>query len=335
MDRITPERLESLLDAVRGVRVLVVGDVMLDVYLRGGATRISPEAPVPVVQVLEEWLALGGAANVAANIVSLGAKCVLAGVVGDDVQGDRLRRALQEAGISAEGLVTAPERPTTVKTRILVRHQQVARYDRESESDADAATESGLVAAIERLLGEVDVVAVEDYNKGVLTRRVIETALGRSRPHGLPTVVDPKARYFFEYRGATVFKPNLGELAAALRETVPYHDAAWLGATRERLGCDHLLLTLGEEGMALTSKDGSTVRVPATARAVYDVSGAGDTVTAVVATTLAAGASAAEAAVLANIAAGIEVGKAGVATVSLDELRDAIRERFEAGDRQP
>jgi D-beta-D-heptose 7-phosphate kinase/D-beta-D-heptose 1-phosphate adenosyltransferase len=326
LDRITLERLEALLAAFRSVRVLVVGDVMLDVYLRGGASRISPEAPVPVVRVLEEWVALGGAANVAANVVALGAQCVVVGTVGDDLEGEKLRRSLDAAGISAEGLVTTHTRPTTVKTRVLVRHQQVARYDRESEAEADAITEAALVSAIDRLLRDVHVVAVEDYNKGVLTRAVIEAALGRARPHGRPVIVDPKSRFFFGYSGATVFKPNLIELAEALREPVPQGDAAWLQSTRERLGCEHLLLTLGEEGMALVSRDDELLRVPAVARAVYDVSGAGDTVTAVVSVAIAAGASAAEAAILANFAAGIEVGKAGVATVSPDELRHEIRE---------
>lgn len=327
MDRIRTERLEALLAAFRGVRVLVVGDVMLDVYLRGGASRISPEAPVPVVRVAEEWVALGGAANVAANVVALGARCSIVGAVGDDVQGDRLRRALEDAGIDAQGLVVAQGRPTTVKTRVLVRNQQVARYDRESDEYAADDAEAALVDAVERGVRDASVVAAEDYNKGVLTDAVIEATMGRSSGHGLPIIVDPKARNFFEYRGATVFKPNLSELAAALREPIRFNDPDWLHATRDRLACEHLLLTLGEEGMALTSADGGHLRVPAMARSVYDVSGAGDTVTAVIAVALAAGATPREAATLANDAAGIEVGKAGVATVSADELRAVIRDR--------
>lgn len=327
MNRIDPDRLEELLGAFAAVRVLVVGDVMLDVYLRGGASRISPEAPVPVVRVAEEWVALGGAANVAANVVALGARCSIAGIVGDDVQGDRLRAALQSTGIDADGLVTAPGRPTTVKTRVLVRNQQVARYDRESDADADDDIEAALVTAVERLAQEASVIAAEDYNKGVLTRPVIDATMGRGAGERRPVIVDPKARNFFAYGGATVFKPNLAELSAALREPVRFDDAEWLERTRERLGCEHLLLTLGEEGMALTSDDGAQLRVPAMARSVYDVSGAGDTVTAVVAVALAAGASPQEAALLANDAAGIEVGKAGVATVTADELRAVIRDR--------
>lgn len=329
MNRITPDRLEELLAAFRGVRVLVVGDLMLDVYLRGGASRISPEAPVPVVHIAEEWAALGGAANVAANVVALGAACSVVGAVGDDYAGDRLRGALETAGISPAGLVVTPGRPTTVKTRVLVRHQQVARYDRESAAYAEHDAEEALADAVHRLAADASVVAAEDYNKGVLSERVIDAAMGRDGTHDRPVVVDPKARHFFDYHGATVFKPNLVELSAALREPVRPDDPAWLSATRDRLRCEHLLLTLGEDGMALASPGGARLRVPAMARSVYDVSGAGDTVTAVVAVSLAAGATAPEAAVLANEAAAIEVGKAGVATVSPDELRAVIRDRHE------
>lgn len=328
MDRISPERLETLLTAFTRVRVVVIGDVMLDVYLRGAASRISPEAPVPVVRVQEEWVALGGAANVAANVVALGAGCSVVGAVGADASGERLRRALREAGIDADGLITAHDRPTTVKTRVLARHHQIARYDHESDAELEPDAVAALVAAVRRLIAEADVVAVEDYDKGVLVPAVIDAALGRSEEHGRPVIVDPKARNFFSYGGATVFKPNLSELSAALREAVRHEDAGWLQATRDRLGCRNLLLTLGEEGMTLVGERGGVLRVPAMARSVYDVSGAGDTVTAVVAVAFAAGASAEEAAVLANHAAGVEVGKAGVATVSPDELRRAIREHL-------
>jgi D-beta-D-heptose 7-phosphate kinase/D-beta-D-heptose 1-phosphate adenosyltransferase len=327
VESVAPERLEALLDAFRRVHVLVVGDLMLDVYLRGGASRISPEAPVPVVRVQEEWVALGGAANVAANVVALGASCTIAGSIGDDVEGEKLRRALEEMGISGEGLIVTPDRPTTVKTRVLVRNQQVARYDRESDDEATADAEAALIRAIEQLAARSNAVAIEDYNKGVLTGGVIRAALAGARHHDRPVIVDPKARSFFDYGGATVFKPNLGELSAALRERVRYDDAAWLHATRARLGCENLLLTLGEHGMALSTATNEFIRVPAVARSVYDVSGAGDTVTAIVTLALAAGATLVEAALLATEAAGIEVGKAGVATVSPDELREAIQER--------
>lgn len=324
MNRISPGRLDALLEAFRDVRVVVVGDLMLDVYLRGTASRISPEAPVPVVKVAEEWVALGGAANVASNVVALGAACDVVGCIGADRPGERLREALAAAGIGDEGVLPVEGRPTTVKTRIMVRHHQVARYDVEVEDDIDAACAAEIVAAIERLVDGAHALVLEDYNKGVLTPLVIEAALSIANRRGIPVVVDPKFRNFFAYGGATVFKPNLLELSTALQGPVYADDPEWMESVRARLGCAHLLVTLGEGGMALLTEDGEYVRVPTVARSVYDVSGAGDTVTAVVAMALGAGASPAEAAVLANHAAGIEVGKAGVATVSPDELRATI-----------
>lgn len=309
---------------MREVRVLVVGDLMLDVYLRGSASRISPEAPVPVVHVSEEWTALGGAANVANNVVALGASCEIVGCVGEDRAGEQMMEALERLGIGARGLLRTGDRPTKVKTRILARHHQVARYDVEREDDVDDATATALVEAIRTLVAEVDAVVLEDYNKGVLVPRVIAAALEAARERDIPVVVDPKSRNFFAYGGATVFKPNLPELTAALRAPVQADDPEWMARVRGELGCTHLLVTLGEGGMALLSGAGEYLRIPTVARSVYDVSGAGDTVTAVLAAALGAGASIAEAAILANQAAGIEVGKAGVATVSPDELREAV-----------
>ncbi|NJD09187.1 MAG: D-glycero-beta-D-manno-heptose-7-phosphate kinase [Gemmatimonadetes bacterium] len=327
MNRLSAQRVEELLQAARRVRVLVVGDIMLDAYLRGAALRISPEAPVPVVRIEEEWRALGGAANVATNVLALGAACDLAGVIGTDPAGAELTATLRHAGIDGRGLLLVPERPTTVKTRIMARHQQVARYDRELDEDLDERTATALVQRIAELATSCDAIVVEDYNKGVLTRTVIAGVLAAAHACGCPLVVDPKSRFFFDYQSATVFKPNLPELAAALREPVRFDDAGWMRATRAQLGCDHLLLTLGEHGMALLAADDELLRIPAVARSVYDVSGAGDTVTAVVAVALAAGASIQEAAVLANYAAAVEVGKAGVATVSAAELLQAVREQ--------
>lgn len=332
MDSVSPDRLEALLERARGVRVLVIGDLMLDLYVQGGASRISPEAPVPVVRVEEEWRALGGAGNVAANVVALGASCVAAGCVGADAAGDQIREEMERLGIDPGGVLVASDRPTTVKTRVLVRRQQVARYDRETEADLAAGAAADLSVRIAHQAADADAVVIEDYDKGVLTRAVIAAAMDAARERELPVVVDPKFRSFFAYGGAAVFKPNLIELAAALRETIHPDDAEWMERTRARLECANLLLTLGEAGMALAGADGRYLRVPAAARSVYDVSGAGDTVTAMVAVALAAGATPAEAAVLANHAAGVEVGKAGVATVSADELRAVVREHFEIPD---
>lgn len=314
------ERIQELLGRAPDVRVLVVGDLMLDRYISGTVDRISPEAPVPVVRAESESSAVGGAANVAANVVALGASCSLVGLAGDDPDGSALLSALAAQGIPPEGVVRAPGRPTTVKTRIMARRQQVVRVDREVDGDPHPALAGALAAAVERLAPDADVVVLEDYNKGVLVPPVIEAAMAAARRHAVPTVVDPKRRNFFAYSGSTVFKPNAKELADALGDLVHDGDAVWMEETRRRLGCRHLLVTLGERGMALQTEEGILVPVPTAARAVYDVSGAGDTVTAMVAVMLGAGASPTEAAALAGHAAAVEVGKAGVATVTPGEI---------------
>lgn len=324
VDHLNTDRLDSILDRIREVRVLVVGDVMLDVYLRGRATRVSPEAPVPVVHVHEEWRALGGAANVAGNVVALGAACALVGCIGRDRAAQELREELDRVGIDRSGLQELDSRPTTVKTRILVRHQQVARYDLERDDDADEACIAALTAEVTKRAEDADAIILEDYNKGALVEAVIHAALEAGKRLGRPVVVDPKTRRFFDYVGATVFKPNRTELGVALNSPVQADDPAWLERTRRRLDCRHLLVTLGEEGISLMTEEGEFIRVPTVAREVYDVSGAGDTVTATVAVALAGGASVVEAAVLANYAAAIEVGKPGVVSVSADELRESV-----------
>src|SRR5215218_5864473 len=272
-------RLEQLLAAAASQRVAIVGDAMLDVYLRGDVERISPEAPVPVVRVRDRKDALGGAANVAQNVAALGAGCALVATIGDDVAGTRLRAMLVAIGADPDALVRV-ERPTTTKTRVLARSQQVVRFDEEEDADLSDAEVGGVLAAAERALGDATALVLEDYNKGVLVPHVIEAAVRLARARGLPVVVDPKYRNFFAYRGATVFKPNRRELEAALGAAVDLGHPQALPATLARLGVEHLLLTLGEQGMALISADGNTSRVPTTAREVYDVVGAGDTVTA-------------------------------------------------------
>jgi rfaE bifunctional protein kinase chain/domain len=334
MKSIGLDRAELLLDRIRSTRVLVIGDLMLDVYLRGGASRISPEAPVPVVRVGEEWRALGGAANVAANLVALGGEAPLVGAVGADGAATEFYQVCDRLGIDRSAVRSIPARPTTVKTRVLVGHQQVARYDRETDADVDLGDAAALRDSVEELAAHADAIVLEDYDKGVLVPAVIEAALDSARRRDIPVVVDPTAHRFFDYAGCTVFKPNLMELANALRSPVDPEDGGWMDLTRRRLECDHLLVTLGAAGMALMPGDGGDLlRVPAIARSVYDVSGAGDTVTAVMAAALAAGASVTEGAMLATHAAGIEVGKAGVATVAPEEILASVRdaERAEAG----
>lgn len=333
MHSLTIDRLDAILARARRVRVTVVGDLMLDVYLTGSVTRISPEAPVPVVQVDGERSALGGAANVGANVVALGAHCDLLGVVGKDAGGMGIREALSRLG--GEGamnplLLESSDRPTTTKTRVMARQQQVVRFDRERDDDLDGAVAEQLVEKVRESVATSDVVALEDYNKGVLTPLVIRTALEEARARNIPVVVDPKFRHIFEFRGASVFKPNALELTAALGRPIHPDDDEFLQEAREQFECEHLLLTLGERGMALSSAGEPPFRIPTAARQVYDVSGAGDIVTASVAVALAAGASIREAAVLANVAAGIGVGKVGVATVSPTEVREELLDLLES-----
>jgi rfaE bifunctional protein kinase chain/domain len=317
------DRLTELLRKAKGVRIAVIGDAMLDVYLSGDVERISPEAPVPVVRVRERKHALGGAANVAQNVAAIGAACDLVAAVGSDSAGQTLRVMLRAIGASDEGLV-AIARCTTQKTRILARSQQLVRVDEEDDADLAGADVSQLLARIETMIAVADAVVLEDYNKGVLTPDVITAVLALAGARKVPVVVDPKYRNFFLYRGATIFKPNRRELEAALGAAVDVDHPETLPATLQRLGVEHILLTLGERGMVLFSAHGEVARVPTAAREVYDVVGAGDTVTAYLATILAAGGSAAEAAIIANVAAGIEVGKLGAATVSPVELMEYV-----------
>jgi len=319
---ISRTRLDELLEAARGRRVVIVGDAMLDVYLRGDVERISPEAPVPVVRVRETKHALGGAANVAQNVAAAGAGCTLVAAVGDDAAGRTLRAMLGAVHHDGASLVQV-DRPTTRKTRVLARAQQVVRFDEEDDRDLSGADAARMLAAVTAAVHSADALVFEDYNKGVLVPSVIEGAISVARARGIPIIVDPKYRNFFSYRGATVFKPNRRELEAAMGAAVDLEHPEALPATFERLGVEHLLLTLGERGMALISADGVVERIPTTARDVYDVVGAGDTVTAYLATSLSAGASVYEAAVVANFAAGVEVGKLGAATVTPDEIREA------------
>ncbi|MEO7219893.1 MAG: PfkB family carbohydrate kinase [Gemmatimonadaceae bacterium] len=322
IESISRQRMAALLSAAEGKRVAVVGDAMLDVYLRGEVARISPEAPVPVVRVSERKLALGGAANVAGNVIAIGARCELVCAIGDDAAGSTLRDMLASVPAETRSLVTV-SRPTTTKTRVIARSQQLLRYDEEDDTDLAGAETDRLMHAIEVALKEAEALVLEDYNKGVLTQGVIAHAIGLATRRGIPVVVDPKYRNFFAYRGATIFKPNRRELESALGAAVDIEHPEALPATFDRLGVEHLLLTLGEEGMALLSAAGEVGRIPTTAREVYDVVGAGDTVTAYLATVLAAGGTPAEAAVIANFAAGVEVGKLGAVAVKTAEVIEA------------
>ncbi len=314
-------RARALLDAEP--RVLVIGDLMLDRYVRGTVDRVSPEAPVPVVRVLDTDHGLGGAANVAANLVGVGARTSVIGVVGSDASGAELTEGLRQLGANTVGLLTDPERPTTTKTRLTAARHQVARFDEESDTPITGDVEQRVVEAVREGATKCDVIVVEDYDKGVLTPAVVDAAMAAGQAIGAPIVVDPKRRNFFAYGGATVFKPNERELREALGEPVRAADVGWMERAHRRVGARHLLLTRGADGMALFDEDGLAL-LPAATREVYDVSGAGDTVTALLAVALAGGATAREAAELANAGAALTVGRPGVSPVARQDLLSAL-----------
>jgi D-beta-D-heptose 7-phosphate kinase/D-beta-D-heptose 1-phosphate adenosyltransferase len=341
---LSSERLKTLLSGARGRRVAILGDAMLDLYLKGDTDRVSPEAPVPIVRVREKKLALGGAANVAQNVVAAGARADLVAAVGNDGAAAQLKGLLRDLGADSGGLVEV-RRPTTTKTRVVARAQQLIRIDEEEDSDLPASEIEKFGAAIERAIAQSDALILEDYNKGVLVAPLIARAIAAATKKKIPVVVDPKYKNFFAYNGATVFKPNRRELEAALGASFDLEHPEALPAILEKLGVAALLLTLSEQGMALIERDGGrgprdagvaanrVHRIPTTAREVFDVVGAGDTVTAYLAVMLAAGATPLEAAVVANFAAGVEVGKSGAATVSAAEVIAAYEEHAKPGDR--
>jgi D-beta-D-heptose 7-phosphate kinase/D-beta-D-heptose 1-phosphate adenosyltransferase len=322
-------RARDLVARFAGLPVLVAGDVMLDRFIVGHVSRISPEAPVPVVQFQSEHVRLGGAANVAHNIAVLGGRVALVAVVGADATAHRVRQQLAGAGISSDGLIEASDRPTTEKVRIVTdRNQQVARVDYERDADVSGAIERAVIEQITRLGHDARALLVSDYLKGAITRLVIEALIAMSRSAEaaaerppVPLIVDPKIPHLACYRGATLVTPNHHEAEAAthlrIRTDEEARDAA--RAFRDRVECDAVLITRGEHGMWLSDATAEGA-VPAVAREVADVTGAGDTVVATLALALAAGATLAEAAVLANHAAGIVIGKFGPATVTPDEL---------------
>jgi len=306
---------------MRGRRVLVLGDLMLDEFLWGRVSRISPEAPVPVVEVNRHSFHVGGAGNVAANVRSLGGHAMLVSALGADAGGAQLRQAVAEAGVEARLLTWPAGRPTTVKTRIVAHHQQVVRADREHDADLDPRTAAALLAALGEELRRCDTLVVSDYRKGVVTPTLLRRlpALVRRR---VPLLVDPKPRHFRLYRGATVVTPN--QLEAEQATGLRLRSESELPAIGQRLlrllGCRAALVTRGERGLSLFERGRPPLHVPAAAREVFDVTGAGDTVIATMGLALAAGASLSEAAVLANAAAGVVVGKLGTAQATPEEL---------------
>jgi D-beta-D-heptose 7-phosphate kinase/D-beta-D-heptose 1-phosphate adenosyltransferase len=327
-------RASELIARFADQRVLVVGDVMLDRFIVGRVTRMSPEAPVPVVQFQSEYWRLGGAANVAHNIAALGGRpsgVALVGLVGADDAARRVRAELAAAGLGADGLVVDGDRPTTEKVRVVTeRHQQVARIDYEREADASGDVERAIIDQVTRFGRGAKALMVSDYLKGTVTRDVIRALTSSASLSGerIPLIVDPKIPHLEFYAGATLVTPNHHEAETATHRRIRTDNDALEAARdfRKRAQCGAVLITRGEHGMWV-SQDGAEGPIPAGAREVADVTGAGDTVAATLALALAAGATLTEAAVLANHAAGIVVGKFGPATVSREELRAALSEK--------
>ncbi|MDQ3819809.1 MAG: D-glycero-beta-D-manno-heptose-7-phosphate kinase [Acidobacteriota bacterium] len=321
------QRADEILRRASERFIVVYGDVMLDEFVWGDVTRISPEGPVPVVDVRRESVHLGGAANVLANLTALGVRASVVGVVGHDRAGERLRAELKEAGPSADALVLDETRPTTTKTRIIAHSQLVVRADREQRTPVDAKTEERIIEVLNRAITEADAFVISDYDKGAVTPRVLSEVLPAAKARGIPVLIDPKIRNFDSYSPATLVTPNHHE-ALRLTNTEEHDDESLKRAAhliRARLDCESVLITRGERGMMLLESYHEPVYVETAAREVYDVTGAGDTVIATLAAALSAEASMLEAAILANHAAGIVVGKVGTATASAEEVVNSIQ----------
>ena len=315
--------LEEIIKGFSDCRVLVLGDVMVDHFIWGKVSRISPEAPVPVVNVTKETYLLGGAANVLNNIVSLGGNVNICGVIGPDEMGRRLIHELRARKIETDGIIVENNRVTTVKTRIVAHSQQVVRFDRENRFEPSIETQSMLLDFIKKRIKDTPVIVISDYAKGMIIPGVIKEVLDMARQRDAMVVVDPKVTHFDLYQGVKVITPNSQE--ASVAAGIEIEDEKNLFRVGEvilnRLGCDAVLITRGEQGMTLFEKDNSRVtHIPTVAQEVYDVTGAGDTVVAALSLSLSAGANLLDAAIIANHAAGIVIGIVGTATVNPEAL---------------
>lgn len=319
----------SLFEAFANLKVLVIGDVMVDSYIWGSVERISPEAPVPVVLASKKERRLGGAANVALNVQALGATPIPCAIVGDDYDGEFFLNRLKERGIPSKGVITSRERQTTVKVRVLSGSNQMLRIDTETDKPLSSLEQKTMLQHIKNLLPESDVVVFEDYDKGVINATVIAETIAEANRLGIPTVVDPKKRNFMEYKGATLFKPNLKELREGLKIEVDPNDLDSINAAamalQETLQAQMVMVTLSEHGVYIKD-NGATHLIPAHVRRVSDVSGAGDTVISVVACGLAAKLAAQKTAAIANLAGGLVCEHVGVVPVDKESLEKEIEE---------
>jgi rfaE bifunctional protein kinase chain/domain len=315
--------IEKIIDSFSSIRVLIIGDVMLDSYIWGAVERISPEAPVPIINVKRKDFRLGGAANVALNILSLGAKPVLCALVGDDEDGKRLLQRMAESGMTNEGIVVSTNRPTTVKTRVIASHQHVVRVDEESDREANADEEKALVDRIAKLLPQCQVVVFEDYDKGAISSSLIDRTVALAASHNIPTVVDPKKRNFLAYQNVTLFKPNLKELREGLKIDVTASNQKQVeeatALLKDKLQAKGVMVTLSEHGVYIDFEN-QKIKLPAHEREIADVSGAGDTVVSVAALCTALRLDPGTIASLSNLAGGLVCQHVGVVPIDKEEF---------------
>lgn len=330
--------LTEVIDRFSSTRIVVIGDVILDHYIWGDVSRISPEAPVPVVEVKDENFRLGGAANTVANIRSLDGQVDLVSVIGKDQNGDKMREMLALIGANVDGLLEDTGRPTIIKTRVMARNQQVVRIDRELKREVDGKEKEEIIGFVEDLIPKADAVIFSDYDKGVLSSDVLNKCIARAKKSKKLTVIDPKFKNCADYKGATAITPNIKEASAAVeREIIDEESLLYAGNTLlSELELSAVLITRGEHGMSLfeaaDNEKTQVTHLPTVAREVYDVTGAGDTVVAVFTLALAAGASMLDAAMIANCAAGIVVGEVGTASVTKEQLVESLRRNHKLWD---
>ncbi|GAB4363272.1 MAG: D-glycero-beta-D-manno-heptose-7-phosphate kinase [Calditrichia bacterium] len=319
-------RLQELTQTASHKKIIVIGDLMVDEYLWGKVTRISPEAPVPIIGIDSEQIRFGGAANVAYNLIGLHAHPILMGVVGDDRMGEIFQAMLRENNLPSDGVIVSPDRPTTVKTRIIGNNQHIARVDKESTEPISAEMQDILYEKMVDYIDEVEAVIIQDYNKGVIVPNLVERITNLANRHGKYITVDPKFENFLTFKEVTLFKPNTKEAEEALAIRIR-NDEDFIAAGKcllKKLECKAVLITRGSRGMALFQNDGEITFVDARARKVADVSGAGDTVIATFTYALCGGASMKEAVTMANYAAGLVCEEVGVVPVELEKLQQAI-----------
>ncbi len=325
-ERMETKRAVEIIEGFKDRHILVIGDLMMDHYIWGRVARISPEAPVPVVDVIKESMMLGGAANVANNIIGLGAKAYVSGVIGRDDNGRALVHELRQRDIATEGIIVEDARPTTIKTRVIAHSQHVVRFDREDKNNISEST-YGLITDYARgLSGEVSAIIISDYCKGVVTKKLVGEILSISKGSGIFTSVDPKIGHFDFYTGVNLITPNLNEAASGSGITITDEETLILAGRTllQRIGCDIVLITKGEQGMSLFERNGGVSHIPTFAREVYDVTGAGDTVIAAFTLAYVSGATMKEAAIIANHAAGIVVGEVGTAIATREQLLEYL-----------